>query len=57
VEAVQPPAPCRFSLDYGVRRFMLSRSLTAAQSAAPREGGFMMMGEAIVIEREAKAGS
>jgi hypothetical protein len=25
-----------FSLDYGVRRFMLSRSLTAAQSAAPR---------------------
>ncbi len=39
----------------GVRLFMLSRPLTAAE-AASSQADFMMKGQALVIEREGKTG-
>jgi hypothetical protein len=44
-----------FTLANGVRRFMMSRPLTAAESAES-PAGFMMNGQALVIEREGKTG-
>jgi hypothetical protein len=44
------------TLDHGVRRFLMSRPLTAAESAKT-QGDFTMNGEAVVIERQGKAGT